>query len=395
MAVDPRLSTEEKRRLEQRRTLMRSDNFGAVPAAFRVARDQGATGLARTVGEGLSEAKRAIGDTIGTGVDTFLYGSGGPSLAAAEAPSQNTPPPAAPDPRQLRAQEDAVHADAIRRDPGQFGLTRIYKTRDANGNSVYSNIGSAPVGAEVRYYNQYGNRETGSSNPDPTVVNPALDPGRTDRGLLIAASHGRASLPYVQRGALARAEVDQRAMLDALPPEERARLLERQAQEQGLDSRAAADRGLRREVAAANLSRADRLADATIGNLAFTQDQALAKIERDDPAAAIAQQIDSLKNMRHDDKLRVLSNPNDPRTARIIGLIERQAHAAGAGPDTSLAQFRKTGGLRRLLTDSTFSDSSGAFGIGNGFNPNDFGMTEEDFQTVLDGYLNTKTREQQ
>jgi hypothetical protein len=288
----------------------------------------------------------------------------------------------------VRDQRLGGYADTIRQDPGRFGLTRIFKSKDANGNSVYSNVGTQPAGAETRYYNQYGNRE--GMDATGQHVNAALDPGQTDIGLLVAAGHGRASIPYVQRGQLARAEVDRQAMLDALPPEERAQLLERQAQEQGLDSRAAADRGLRRELAGASNAIATRNADINAANLAFNQDQVLSKIERENPAAAVMQQIDSLKNLGRDQKLRVLSNPNDPRTARVLGLIERAAHTAGAGGDTSLAQFRKTGGLRRALTHNTFSDGSGAFGIGNGFNPNDFGMTEEDFQTVIDGYLNAQ-----
>lgn len=384
MAVDPRLSAEEKRNLRRTPKPLPGES------SFDTARRLGLVGFGRAAGRSLSDIGTNVGSAVQGAAGAVLYGTAGPEPATPLPAPENDPALHVPGPRQVRDATLARSAETIRRDPGQFGLTRIYKSKDANGNSVYSNVGGAPAGAETRYYNQYGNRETGSSNPDPTVVNPALDPGATDIGLLVAAGHGRQSLPYVQRGQLARAEVDQQAMLDALPPEERAQLIERQVQEQGLDSRAAADRGLRREVAAANISRADRLANATIGNLAFTQDQALSKIERENPAAAVAQQIDSLKNLGRDQKLRVLSNPNDPRTARVLGLIERAAHTAGAGGDTSLAQFRKTGGLRRLLTRNTFSDGSGAFGIGNGFNPNDFGMTEADFQTVIDGYLNAQ-----
>jgi hypothetical protein len=386
MAVDPRLSAEEKRNLRRKPLLIPGVN------SLDIAQHSGLTGLTRAAGNTAGAVGSAAVDAARTVGGAILYGDEGPQPAPppVDVPAPDDPALHVPGPQQVRDQRLGGYADTIRQDPGRFGLTRIYKSKDANGNSVYSNVGGAPAGAETRYYNQYGNRETGSGNVDPTVVNPALDPGRTDIGLLVAAGHGRASIPYIQRGQLARAEVDQQAMLDALPPEDRAKLIERQAQEQGLDARAAADRGLRRELAGATNAIAARNADINAANLAFNQDQALSKVERDNPAAAVAQQIDSLKNLGRDQKLRVLSNPNDPRTARILGLVERAAHTAGAGGDTSLAQFRKTGGLRRLLTRSTFSDGSGAFGIGNGFNPNDFGMTEADFQTVIDGYLNAQ-----
>jgi hypothetical protein len=385
MAVDPRLSLEEKKRFEQRRSLIRAGNFAAIPAGYRVARDQGAVGLARAVGEGLTEQGVAIGDFVGPKVDAIVYGSGGPEATRQE----NARAAAAEHPQFNNIERDASSTSAYALgDTAKTGLNRIFKSKDANGNSVYSNIAPAAGShAEERYYDQYGSRLGENSQGQ---YDARLDPLNNVTARNAAIERGQASIDYAQRGQLARAEVDRQAMLDALPPEERAQLIERQAQEQGLDSRAAADRGLRRELAGASNAIATRNADINAANLAFNQDQALSKVERENPAAAVMQQIDSLKNLGRDQKLRVLSNPNDPRTARVLGLIERAAHTAGAGGDTSLAQFRKTGGLRRALTHNTFSDGSGAFGIGNGFNPNDFGMTEEDFQTVIDGYLNAQ-----
>lgn len=394
MATDPRLSLDEKRRLAQRERAIRTNSPAeAAQALVDIGRDQGAVGLGRTVGSYLGRAGRAaVGASTRAG-NAVLFGGDGPQAVEAE----DAPVPAnrGPRPQDLSVPgPEQAHAETIRRNPGQFGLTRIFKTRDANGNSVYSNVGAPPPGAEVRYYNQYGNRE----GMDPTGTRLVRDPAASDENLLIAAGHGRASLDFARRGQLARAELEQQQVLDALPPEQRAALVREQISQGAQDRRANLDRGLRRDVAAANIKRADRLADATIGNIAFNQDKTERELLRTNPGAALQETLGEISLMSPEEQTAILSDPTNPRSARAINALRGLIQQRTGKSDFDLAAVSKTGGLRRFLQNYDFDSTNNGDNftlndgvvVGTGVNLSDI-LGDPQVQSLLDAYRNAQS----
>jgi hypothetical protein len=384
MAVDPRLSLDDKKRLRQQGTLRRPEFLLPGYNTNDIARREGLVGLTRAAGNTAGAVGSKVAGFVGDVANTTLYGEEGPQAARdipAPPPPQDDAALHVPGPEQVRDQRLAGYADTIRQDPNKFGLTRIFKSKDANGNSVYSNVGTQPAGAEVRYYNQYGNRE--GMDQTGQNVNAAFDPGKTDIGLLVAAGHGRKSLAYADRSQAQVAANQSQAVLDSLPPEQRAALLRTQMTESGANSRASADRGLRRELAQDTNAIAGRNADINAARYSFDQDQSLAKLERDNPQAAVQQYIGALP-VNPQQRAKILQNPNDPRTTRIMRLVLQQAQAGGADQNASLGQFTKTGGLSRFFGAGNFKDNSNFLG-GNSFDIP--GLSDEETQQLINGYL--------
>lgn len=379
-AADPRWTDEEKKR---RRSLQRERLSTAgtpdnplIPAARDVLRDQGIRGYGQAITEGLSRDARRIGQVASDTFNTVAYGADGPEADAEvrATPQQNA--------RDLGAMNpSAVHADTIRRDPSRFGLTRIVKTKDANGNSVYTNMGAAPEGAETRYYNQYGNRE----GMDATGSQVIDDPAASDDALLRAAGRARPSIEYAKRGSLERVQNEQQRALDEMDPESRARIMVAQLGEAGANQRASLDRQTQLEVAGARGAGASAEA-------ALEADRYERELIRENPAAAISETLDSLGNVSPNDRIRVLADPNDPRAARVRSAVRRLAVQQGADPNAPLAAYSRTGGLRRALTGSRFTDNAGFGILGNGFDPQEFGLTDEEFEALINTERQVRSR---
>lgn len=364
MAVDPRLSEEEKDSLRN----LRRDLESPTRRAYRrltsptenVAefRRSGLSGLGRDISRAASDTLSTTGDVASSAADFLLYGDEGPPPA----PPSSLPASA----RQAasdaaRTQRDALLADAagqVRRDPGKFGLTRIYKTRDANGNSVYSNVGEAPAGAETRYYNQYGNRE----GVDVTGRRLTRDPAASDINLLVAAGHGRQSQKWVGRVAAETAAAREKAALAALDPAQRAQLMIAQLRESGEDRRS-----LRRDkIDAAKFDLDTQRFEADTAKALSDREFRDAQAAQKDPSGTVQRFIAENSNLSPAEFAKVLADPENKNAAAARAAFS-QILQAQEGTDftanTMLGGLKANPGWVRALGGNRYRNAaSGIFG---------------------------------
>lgn len=361
MATDPRWTAEEKKRREQRQRLNRAPPLNVPGEAVNVVRDQGVRGLGRALKEDFDERLENDFRMFDQAAGSVMYGRGGAPTAAQRAAEAAAPSNTPVDFSNVRGGSTKTRAADLG-DTARTGLTRIYKTKDANGNSVYTNVGPKPAGAEERFYNLYGNRQTDFSQS-------GLDAAE-------------ASIGYAQRGTRERAAFDEERALEALGPEGQRAVMIAQMQQGGANERARQERGLRRELASAADQRYQRAADRADDAQAFNQDMQFRVASRtpEGRLALTQESINSLANLPPAERAAILAAPENQQGARTLEMGQQLLDSTGTG--ARLSQITKTGGLRRFFGGSEYDLNNGLL-LDDTIDPTDLGLTKDQLDALI------------
>lgn len=359
--VDPFMDKEQKKRLREARTLLRELDNPTDQAFRRIVSPQAELEAwqARGIGGAIADTGRAIGEGI-RGTGQMLRGAASYAFGGSEgfdqwADEENTIRPPASLPADAAARldaarraaeggADAASANEIRRNPGQYGLTRIVKNPDGSYTNMTSSV---QPGAETRYYNQFGNEEgvdyRVGKDGNPQRFKTKYDTALSDQNMLIAGGEGRKSQKWVERvqgETLARKEKE---LMDSLPPEQRVSLMNAQMRESGQDRRVGAT--LLRTDARLALDR-DKVEGENAAK-AIAADLNLQDREKENPALALGNLVGSMGNMPRAEKLARLADPNSAegaRAQRIMTLI-----AGKNDPNFDLKTIEPASGFRKLF----------------------------------------------
>ena len=401
MASAPDWSDEEKRRRQQpeRSSLQRAWDNKDV-ARYR---EGGAVGV---VGGAVGDFVRGVGEGVARSVTIPLAGVVGgewatraltrtpaAAPAAAAAPIGGDNDPNTPWPT---VSSRATPGLAPGRAPAP-GLTRVVRTADG----VYTDDPNAQ--GEVRYYDAIGNRADAPQMPStggPTIRdNTSLARWQSENRFNVNDPDVQAAM--VQQGAASQAQAQRMGAQGAaalaslrrqiLPPEQRA-ALEQSEIAAGADDRASAAR-----LQAAQIEAGGRKAAAQTAAQARAAEQLLAQdrwarefaANPETAEAAMQQELGALENYTPAERRTLLTDPTNPQAARLRAMVRGRLAEATGNPDVTPAQIRRSGGLRRIF-GSPYNDGAGYWG--NGFDPNDFGMSEEEFADFVNADRDARAR---
>ncbi len=235
---------------------------------------------------------------------------------------------------------------------GRSGLTRITKSVDANGNSVYSNVGPTPAGAEERWYGAMGNRADATFD-NATGKDVAFDVNSEEgqRNLLVNGQRQKIGLG---RQLVSNAANDQGLEWERTPTGPRVTTAEQRALAgRGRGAASAPDMGdqialLRLQSEIMGRGKDDKRADAALQlqerQFGRQEGQDLLKNLKEDPAGTIAAETAALFGASEDEKREFFKS----KRGRAIGAILTDKLRSG-----NQDRFGRSSGLRK---DANYGD---------------------------------------
>lgn len=351
-------------------------------------------GLRRFVEGGQVGGKELAGNTaVRNFVGDFVEGARGAPAGSSRAQNQNSGYKLPRDVQVNLKKAPAADESLI----GARGLTRIQKTVDANGNSVYTQVpvASGPRRGDDRIYDATGFRADQDPNAEiaprrglsreGTVrqfyadmnAQPTLDPTSRE-GIRLLRKRGEEGLAIV---ANQNAQGAQRLRLDSLmrmDPADRATMETAAAKEAGLDRRAQLD--LQGKLAIAEGSQAIARANSDLSRVRLGLEQDRYFNERLSNPETRGLGINEVLRTVPPSQLESFLASNDPRALTVLDAIQQQARAVTGDEGYNLATARRNSGfIDALLGGGKMFDleDDGTFLSSTDIDASELGLTPE------------------